>query len=310
MTAVDLFAGWGGFTAGAEAAGVRVRWAANHWPLAVEAHARNHPRTEHACQDLRQADWSTLPDHDLLLASPACQGHSRAAQPSRARTERARRYHDSLRATAWAVVDCAEVCEPRAVVVENVPDFRRWKLYPIWRSALELLGYHLQEHLLTASRMGAPQRRERLFIVATRSPVELDLVVDEDELPFGPCVEEHPDVPWRPVSSASLSVQDRIAAGRSRFGRTFLTQHISRHRGVPLDEPIRTITTCDQWALVDGDLYRPLTIRENARAMGFPDNYHWPSSTRRQAIKGLGNAVCPPVAQRLVGALAVTLGAA
>lgn len=35
MRAVDLFAGWGGFTCAAEQAGVSVVWAANHWPLAV-----------------------------------------------------------------------------------------------------------------------------------------------------------------------------------------------------------------------------------------------------------------------------------
>ena len=49
--AVDLFAGWGGFTEGAERVpGVDVLWAANHWPLAVEAHALNHPGTAHSCQ--------------------------------------------------------------------------------------------------------------------------------------------------------------------------------------------------------------------------------------------------------------------
>jgi hypothetical protein len=119
MKAIDLFAGWGGFTLGAEQAGVRVVWAANHWPLAVEAHARNHPHTEHACQDLRQADWTRLPAYDLLLASPACQGHSQASQPKR------RAYHDAMRATAWAVVDCADVTEPRAIVVENIAKFER-----------------------------------------------------------------------------------------------------------------------------------------------------------------------------------------
>ena len=43
VRAVDLFAGWGGFTAGAEMAGAEVVFAANHWKLAVDAHALNHP---------------------------------------------------------------------------------------------------------------------------------------------------------------------------------------------------------------------------------------------------------------------------
>lgn len=102
MNAIDLFAGAGGFTTGAALAGCRVLYAANHWPTAVEWHAANHPGTVHACQDLQQADFRTAPAHDLLLASPACQGHS----PARGKDQP---HHDAQRATAWAVVTCAEV---------------------------------------------------------------------------------------------------------------------------------------------------------------------------------------------------------
>lgn len=304
MKAVDLFAGWGGFTLGAEMAGAEVVWAANHWPLAVEAHAQNHPRTRHVCQDLRQADWTSLPAFDLLLASPACQGHSQAAQPSRA-LERMARHHDALRATAWAVVDCAEVTLPALLIVENVVDFRRWALFPVWRRALEVLGYELEEHRVTASRHGVPQRRERLFIVGARGRrpgVRLD--PDSREAPFEPCIDPLASG-WRSVDRASQAVRRRIAKGRRNHGRRFLTQHVTGHPGVPLSEPIRTVTTKDQWALVDGDRYRPLTVRENARAMGFPDSYRWPStSSRRDQITGLGNAVCPPVACQIVERLA------
>ena len=78
MRAIDLFAGAGGFSTGATMAGVQVVWAGNHWPLAVEYHAANHPDAEHACQDLHQARWDDVPGHDLLLASPCCQGHIKA----------------------------------------------------------------------------------------------------------------------------------------------------------------------------------------------------------------------------------------
>lgn len=294
MRAVDLFAGWGGFTEGATQAGVQVQWAANHWPLAVEAHALNHPHAKHVCQDLRQADWTQLPAYDLLLASPACQGHSQASQPKR------RTYHDALRATAWSVVDCADVTEPRAIIVENVVDFRRWRLYGAWRMALETLGYQLQEMVLTASQHGTPQRRKRLFIVATRDGAKVSLAPDKQEASFRSCIEggRHR---WRSVSAAKPNVKARIAKGRGNHGRTFLTQHVTGHPGVGLGEPIRTITTKDQWCLVDGDRYRSLTTRELARGMGFPDSYAWPEGTSRtDQIKGLGNAVCPPLAKRII----------
>lgn len=293
--AIDLFAGWGGFTEGAEQAGVEVLYAANHWPLAVEAHAKNHPTAHHECQDLRQADWTSLPRYDLLLASPSCQGHSTASQPQR------RAYHDAMRATAWAVVDCADVTEPSALIVENVPSFREWRLFGTWKSALESIGYKLEERIVRASHHGAPQRRDRLFIVGTRHGRSVELA-PEDELPFGPCVEW--DAPgWRPVRMATEGAQDRIRKAKAKWGSRCLSQHTTNHPGTPLDEPIRTITTKDQWIVIDGDMYRPLTVREYARAMGFPDTYAWPEgSSRQDQIKGIGNAVCPPVARTLIEA--------
>lgn len=296
MIAADLFAGWGGMTEGATRAGARVVYAANHWPLAVEAHAANHPGAHHECQDLRQADFRALPDIDLLLAAPACQGHSRASQSKR------RAYHDALRSTAWAVIDCCDLKEPRVVLVENVPEFLGWRLYPAWKLALESMGYAVSENILLASRLGVPQRRRRLFVVATRSRAPLVLRLDEaeDEPPFGPCIDWHLGS-WRPVASKSAAVQARVARGRERLGYQFLTQHVTNHPGVGLDEPIRTITTKDQWAVVDGDRMRPLTARENLRGMGFPESYRVPArATRKDMIRGVGNAVCPPKAERAV----------
>src|SRR4051812_28232547 len=119
MRAIDLFAGCGGFTLGAEQAGVDVIWAANHSERAVEIHAKNHPKTTHSCQDLRQADFTRLPNFDILLASPCCQGHTRARGKERP-------HHDASRATAWAVFECAAAKRPPYIVVENVKDFQRW----------------------------------------------------------------------------------------------------------------------------------------------------------------------------------------
>jgi len=100
VIAVDLFAGAGGFSTGAVAAGCTVAWAANHWPTAVQWHTANHPGTAHACQDLQQADFRDAPPHDILLASPACQGHS----PARGKE---RPHHDAQRAAARAWRDAA-----------------------------------------------------------------------------------------------------------------------------------------------------------------------------------------------------------
>ena len=308
MLVADLFAGWGGASLGAEQAGATVVLAANHWRLAVDAHQLNHPHVTHLCQDLNQANFYTFPDHDLLWASPACQGMSRAAQPARKNNKDVASKHDMLRSTAWAVINCVEAKRPQAVIVENTIDFRAWVLYDPWLMALERLGYAVETHLAVATDFDVPQRRERFILVATRSKNPLGLVLpSRPETPFGPCIDwddEHPDpreMGWRPVSSKTVKVQERVARGRARgLGDIFLTQYVSGHPGVSLDEPIRTITTKSQWAIVDGDRIRMLRTREVARAMGFPDSYTWPAASKEDKIKGLGNSVAPPMAKWFV----------
>jgi DNA (cytosine-5)-methyltransferase 1 len=274
---------------------VKVVYAANHSELAVQVHRANHPHTIHECQDLHQADFSRLPRHDLVLASPACQGHSQCSQPKR------RDYHDAMRSTAWAVVSCVDVTEPRAFIVENVLDFKRWRLYPEWSAALRRIGYHLTELVVDGERHGVPQKRRRLFVVGLRNQRTVRVRPSDTVTPFGPCIDWHAPVKWRHVDAASPGAQVRIRASR-RLGPQALVQHVTGHRGIGLDEPIRTITTKDQWIIVDGDRYRSLTVREYARAMDFRDDYMLPDVSRSTVVRGLGNAVPPGMEQAVVEA--------
>lgn len=300
MRAIDLFAGAGGFSTGARMAGCDVVWAANHWPLAVEWHAANHPDTEHACQDLQQADFTAVPNHDILLASPACQGHS----PARGKD---RPHHDAQRATAWAVVTCAEVHRPPVVVIENVPAFGRWTLYPAWCAAMHALGYAMAPMVLDVADHGVPQHRSRLFVVATRSrsPIELTLprrqhrpAADVISLDAGN---------WSPIDKPGRSQRTlaRIAAGRQRFGDAFLAPYYgsgSGETGRSLQRPIGTLTTRARWSVINGERMRMVTAAEGRDLMGFPGDYRLPANEAR-AWHLIGNAVSPVQARDLIEAI-------
>jgi DNA (cytosine-5)-methyltransferase 1 len=221
MKAVDLFAGWGGFTEGAEQAGIEVVWAANHWPLAVEAHAHNHPSATHVCQDLRQADWTKLPAYDLLLAGPSCPANSSAGQPGRYHDARVAKRHDDIRADPWAVISCAEATAPKAVVVENVQGILRWKLFKNWSQCLTDLGYSVQITKLRASHFGVPQRRDRVFIVATRKEFDLKKALKDLRTPepgFGDII-DWDSGNWRPISKAPTANARHCYTMASRLGR-------------------------------------------------------------------------------------------
>lgn len=298
MRAIDLFAGAGGFSTGAAMAGCAVVWAANHWPEAVQVHANNHPSTAHVCQDLHQADWTQVPAHDLLLASPACQGHSRARGKERP-------HHDAQRSTAWAVVSAAEFHRPEFVVVENVPEFTAWALYPAWREAMRALGYAMAPHVIDAADHGVPQHRRRVFIVGTRSAAPIELKLPRREHVGAASIVDFNAPRWSQVDrpGRSPATLARIEAGRREHGERFLTAYYGNERGGRcLSRPVGTITTRDRWAVVDGNRMRMLSVGECRKAMGFPATYQLPAR-QKDAMHMLGNAVCPPVARDVIQAL-------
>jgi DNA (cytosine-5)-methyltransferase 1 len=72
-----------------------------------------------------------------------------------------------------------------------------------------------------------------------------------------------------------------------------------------LNRPLRTITTVDRFALVKpdpehGHVMRMLQVPELQAAMGMPPEMNFEAGTRRDRIKMIGNAVCPPVMKRVV----------
>jgi DNA (cytosine-5)-methyltransferase 1 len=299
MIAVDLFAGLGGWTEAAEIVGLRVAMAANHSEHAIAAHRVNHPRVRHVQQDLQQADFHSWPFADVLLGSPACQGHSQAATNGGGPRRNTAPKHDRDRNTAWAVVTCAEVQRQRTVVVENVPEMQSWVLYRAWTQALRDLGYHLTSAVLDAADYGVPQHRKRLFVVGS-----LDRAIEIAPPKLAPIparsfVDLRRGV-WRPVRSTAPGVRSRCAAGRNNIPHgPFITHSVTDHPGRSIARPLGTVTTVPgHWGVVrpgaHGDEYRLLTLDELRAAMGFRADY-WLPPTQKIATRLLGNAVPPPL---------------
>lgn len=289
-------------------AGGRTRWAGNHDAAAVAVHSANHPDCIHAREDLRVVDWGMLPECDVLVASPECRQHSNASQASRARDAKAgTAKRKRSRALAYEVIHAADALEPAAVVVENVPEFRRWRLFDHWLEGLRVLFGHVMITDQRASLHGVCQRRDRIFIIATRkplSPFALDFLATPE--PGVESIIDWDDGDWRPIADAKPGARDRMLAGR-RFGKRYWTQNVSGHRGKPLSQPFSTITCQDQHVVVDGDRYRTLTVRETARAFGFPDTYKFPVPPT-VAKRKLGDAVSPVVGAAILARVVGEIG--
>lgn len=300
-TAIDLFAGFGGWSTGARNAGVNVLWAANHWQEAVTWHAANHIGTQHVCQDLHQARWEDVPSHDLLLASPCCQGHSKARGKASGNPQ-----HDASRSTAWAVVSALEFHRPEGALVENVPEFTEWSLYPAWLAAVQALGYQVAPHVVDCADLGVPQHRVRLFLVLTRSKAPLFLQLKQHQHVPAASFLEFDAGRWSLIEKPgrAQATLDRVRNGRERFGDRFIMPYYGKGSGTTgrdINRPIGTITTRDRWAIVRGNEMRMLSADENLRAMSFAFDVKRPKS-HRLTVHMAGNAVPPLAAKHVIEA--------
>lgn len=300
MRCVDYFSGVGGFTLGAKRAGLDVVGALNHWEVAVRSHEANHPDVRHELHDAETFDHRRWPAHDLRLFAAPCQGFSSGRgyeQP----------HHDALRMTSWAIVTSLEVAPVEAFVAENVPEMKRWTLWPVWCSALRALGYTLTDTVIDAADCGVPQNRKRLFVVGWK----------RGALAIPPPAEPHVAVgrildwdagEWKPWERSKRRAQ--LEHGRVSLGARFVFPYYSNgsgKKGRSIFRPIGTIPTKDRWGIYRDGYTRMMSETELKRAMSFREDLVLASERHEDRVKLLGNAVPELLAAYVLGCVRRTM---
>jgi DNA (cytosine-5)-methyltransferase 1 len=285
LTLTDLFCGAGGSSTGAAMIpDVEIVVAANHWSLAVDTHAANHPTTDHRCADLSQIDPRFFPRTKMAWLSPSCTKHSIAqgkkkqdAQPDLFGETLPDEAAERSRATMWDVVRFAEYHQYDAVIVENVVDVYHWPPFRSWLLAMESIGYSHRTVFLNSMHAqvfgpGAPQSRDRIYIVFWRNGntvPDLERVVR----PAAVC----PDCgPIRAMQTWKRV--DRTPWGRYRSQYVYRCPQVKcRNRIVePMFRPAADII---DWSLLGqriGDRSKPLAAKTMARIQAGIDRYWSP----------------------------------
>jgi DNA (cytosine-5)-methyltransferase 1 len=173
LTVTDQFSGCGGSSSGAQAAGVEIKLALNHWKLAVESHNTNFPNADHDCTDISACDPRRYPSTDILITSPECTNHS-LAKGKEVVKKQLKMYEsgeldaaaERSRATMWDVCRFAEYHQYNGIIVENVVDARKWVMFDAWLMAMYALGYqHKCVYLNSMHAHPTPQSRDRMYVV-------------------------------------------------------------------------------------------------------------------------------------------------
>ncbi|WP_382163810.1 DNA cytosine methyltransferase [Hydrogenophaga sp. ANAO-22] len=258
MRAVELYAGAGGLAMGVSLAGFEslavVEWDKWACDTVRENQRRGYPLVANWPLnegDVRDLDWSTVPkDIELLAGGPPCQPFSMGGK---------HQAHDDKRDMFPATVQIVRQLRPKAFIIENVKGLTRSSFanyFEYIKLQLEFpeaprrgheswfdhlmrlqaektsgrmhdgaLTYNVTSTLVNAADYGVPQKRERVFIVGTRSDLNIDwhfpdATHSEDALLHSQWVTGEYWSRHRIAKKSRPSMPDKLSARVRRLGAT------------------------------------------------------------------------------------------
>jgi DNA (cytosine-5)-methyltransferase 1 len=284
------------------------------------------------------ANW---PDADVCIGGPPCQAFSLLNRDRVGEERRAlwRWYWEALQASG-----------ARAFVMENVPQLLTSDDYREFRRVAVAAGFDVTEDVLLAADYGVPQTRRRAIAVGVLHGVaRLPEPTHHDPLRPRLGTEPWGDFRWATQNPSPLpATPDGRSWHR---GRRPTTISLERYATIPgegegrfqlaqrrpditprcwlnkptgttdvfgrlwWDRPAFTIRTefykPEKGRYLHPSEHRPITVREAARCMSFPDDFILPEDQSMTSIaRQVGNAVPCLLAQRIAEAVVTSLDAA
>ena len=170
----SLFAGIGGFDLGLERAGMTCQWQVEIEDYPTKILEKHWPGV-HRERDIKECSGENLGPVDLICGGFPCQDISVAGAGAGLAGERSGLWYEMHR----IISDI----KPRWVVVENVAALLHRGLDVVLRD-LSTIGYDCEWHIISASAVGAPHRRERVWIVGNSNSYSKSTSPVNDETPF------------------------------------------------------------------------------------------------------------------------------
>ncbi|MDR2262282.1 MAG: DNA (cytosine-5-)-methyltransferase [Enterobacter asburiae] len=339
FTFIDLFAGIGGIRLPYQQQGGHCVFSSEWDKFSQKTYLTNFGEMPQG--DITRIPASDIPDHDVLLGGFPCQAFSQAGLK--------KGFSDTRGTMFFEIQRIMTAKRPKAFMLENVKQLqghdkgRTLKTIldilrgngthsvpddiPISedaRNALsEKLNYWVDYRVLRAGDFGAPQNRERIFIVGFDRDyyrgVDFDSVFRWPVPPMTPTRvgDILEDLDRLPLSQDRYTISDRLWIGHQKRK----LEHEKKGNGFGYSlfnkdsEYTNTISAryykdgseilIDQSHL--GRNPRKLTPRECARLQGFPDDYIVDAVSQGQIYKQFGNSVCMNVIRAVSEQLVETM---
>ncbi len=279
-TVVDLFSGAGGFAEGFRRAGFRILLGIDNDPAAIRSFKANFPEAIALAMDVREVTGKLIESivgrPDVIIGSPPCEPFT-GANPRRMPNPIDRLYVDPIGQLVLHFARIVGELKPRIFVMENVPGIMDDGLTDELKRVFREQGYpQIYFNVLRAEDYGTPSRRLRVFIsnVKIRPRRKRYKRVVADALKGLPAPNENsiPNHEETPLSEKKVKKISRL-----RWGQPLIYYEGAEGKRLPNliklrpDEPAPTVLGSSRF--IHPFEARLLTVREQARLMGFPDNH-------------------------------------
>ncbi len=343
--AVSLFSGCGGMDLGAEQSGrAKVVWAIDNEHWAVETYRRN--LGSHITEaDITETRIPDVPC-DILLAGPPCQDYSTLWNHDGLMTARGNlfrqvaRHLDELRPAAFVLENVPGLLSANKGVAWTLVRHALKAPSSVAGNAghkrRPAVHYDVSAQVVDMADLGVPQHRERLIVIGIRRdlghrPPVIPAPYSGGPITVAEALDSRPLPPDAPNHEKGLDSPDVVE-------RLKLIRPGENYEAIPEDHPLavkglishvyrRLDPAKPSYTVIAGGgggthgyhhiEPRRLTNREKARLQGFPDDFIFehgcgPGAGRASSMyprvrRQIGNAVPPPAAEVIVGAVAEVL---
>jgi len=306
---LDLFSGAGGFARGFEEAGFEIVFGVDSFPPAAKSFKANFPQALVLCEDVKELSGRLVLDLlglkegevDVVIASPPCEPFT-GANPKRMENPLDRLYSDPAGQLYLHAIRLIGEVRPKFFVIENVPGILERPIMSSIRRELRRVGFReVYFNVLDAELHGSPSRRRRVFVSNVklsprrqRGPKVIEVLKDLPP-PGTPGILNH-------EPPQELSPRYRRRLPRLRWGDSLIEYKGAGGRRLPnfirLNPYENAPTVMGTSRFIHPFEDRLLTVREQARLMGFPD-HHIFLGGRDAQYDQVGEAVPPPLARAI-----------
>ena len=305
MKVLELFAGIGGFTAAFP--NLEIVKAVDIDQTAREVYSANFSHS-YSIKEIASLplEWFSRLNSDLWWMSPPCTPFTqRGAQ---------RDIDDNRSAALKHLIHVATMLRPSLICLENVVGFESSQAYATMHNEWTKAGYQIQTYTFCPSNLGWPNRRPRVYCIASQVDRARALSEPTTETHFTPIVETlslspfidatispktHPALWLAPKTvDRYLDAMDRVAISNSSAtgapASTEMTACFASSYGKAIVRSGSYLET--NWG------YRRFSPREVARLLGFSDAFRLPEtlSLERQWHL-LGNSLSLPAVRHVLG---------